>query len=231
MMCPGGTMKRLLAAIIGISLVTLVTACGQQVAGTSTTAASVSMARSAVALSSAKGPASPTVSATAAATRTVTAAPPVTVTATPSGPETVTQTPPPVVVVPAPRVTVTQVPSTVYLPRGSSAADDQVASDRLTAEVMVDSWIPQLSSNPDSASAMAKYRTLSARYGGVFMVASDAFSSFRNPGYYVTLVAYPFGTPAEANAWCDASGFPAGDCLAKKLSHTDGPDGSTVERG
>ncbi len=230
--------------LIPLSVV-LLAACGQQIAGTS---ASVSNVGSAQAPASPEGTlaptARPTVTATTDATRTVTASatmrekatPPkaspstTTVTAVPAEPQTITQTPPPVVVVPAPRVTITEDPSTVYVPRGSSAADDQVAADWLTAEVMVGSWIPQLSSNTDSDSAMAKYNGLSANYSGVFMVSSNDFTSFRRGGYYVTMVAIPFGTSAEANAWCDAQGFQADDCLAKRLSHTDGPDGSTVER-
>ncbi len=230
-MRPGGTMKRSFAtSVAAVLALTLVTGCGQQIAGTSA-------ARSAAAPSSPIGTpttvAPQTVKGTAAVTQPVTPArsPAVTVTATPAPPETVTQTQPPVIVLPPERVTVTQAPSTVYYPRGSSAADQQVAADWLTAEAMVDSWIPQLSSNPDSASAMAKYRTLSASYGGVFMVASADFTSFRSSGYYVTMIAVPFGTAAQANAWCDAQGFPAVDCLAKVLSHTRGPDGLTVERG
>ncbi len=226
-------MKRLLATVAVVAAaITVLAGCGQQIAGTS---AAVPDPNSAAAPASRVGTASSsvrqTVTATAAATRTVTATPTRPPAPKPPEPETVTQTPPPVVVVPAPRVTVTQAPSTVYVPQGGSAADDQVAADWLTAEVMAGSWIPQLSSNPDSATAMAKYRALSAAYDGVFMVASSDFTSFRNPGYYVTMIAVPFGTPEQANGWCDAQGFPAEDCLAKKLSHTDGPDGSTVERG
>ena len=218
-------MQRSLAAVLSLPLaVMMLTACGQQIAGTSATASNSRAAE----VPSVR----PTVTATAAETRTVTASstPPVTVTATQARPETITQTPPPVVVVPAPRVTVTQAPSTVYVPGGSSAADQQVAADWLTAESVTDVWIPQLSSNSDSPTAMAKYNALSARYSGVFMVASGDFTSFRNPGYYVTMIAIPFGSPAEANHWCDAQGFAADDCLAKRLSHTAGPDGSSVER-
>ncbi len=227
-------MKKRVAATAGvlIAAMAVLAGCGQQVAGTSTTA---SNAPSAAAPGTSAGETSSavqqTVTATGAETRTVTASATTSTATEAPEPQTVTQTPPPVVVVPAPRVTVTQAPSTVYVPQGDSAAERQVAGDWVTAEVMAGSWIPQLSSNPDSATAMAKYRALSSAYGGVFMVASSDFTSFRNPGYYVTMVALPFSTPDEANAWCDAQGFAAEDCLAKRLSHIDGPDGSTVERG
>jgi serine/threonine-protein kinase len=225
--------KRVLASVgVLVAATALLAGCGQQVAGTSTTASNPpSVATVATSAAKTSPAAQQTVTATASATKTVTAAPKTSTKPPEPEPETVTQTPPPVVVVPAPRVTVTQAPSTVYVPQSDSAADQQVAADWLTAEVMAGSWIPQLSSNPDSPTAMAKYRALSSAYSGVFMVASKDFTSFRNPGYYVTMVALPFSTPEEANAWCDAQGFAAEDCLAKRLSHVDGPDGSTVERG
>lgn len=213
---------------------TAVSGCGQQIAGTSATAVPSSGARSAGAPTAGPGtrPSGPeTVTATPQVTQTIVMTPPATVTAAPPQPQTVTQTPPPVVVVPGPRVTVTQAPATVYYPDSGSAADTQVASDWPRAESMVGWWIPQLSSNIDSASAMAKFRPLSGRYNGVFMVASADFTSFRNAGYYVTMISVPFTSAPAANAWCDSQGFPADDCLAKQLSHTDGPDGMTVERG
>ena len=45
------------------------------------------------------------------------------------------------------------------------------------------------------------------------------------------LIPRKFSTAPAANAWCDSEGFAIDNCLAKRLSHTDGPDGSTVERG
>ena len=166
-------------------------------------------------------------------------APPVTITTTPAPPTTVTAPPPPVIVVPQPPVTVTQAPSTVYYPYGgnpapTSSADQQVASDHYTADSMVGWWIPQLSSNTDSASAMAKFWSLqgmAGHYTDVFMVSSNDYTSFRASGYYVTMIPRTFSTAAGANAWCDSEGFAIGNCFAKRLSHTDGPDGNTVERG
>ena len=166
-----------------------------------------------------------------------TTAPPVTITATPAPPATVTATPPPVVIVPQAPVTVTQAPSTVYYPNDpapTSTADQQVASDTYTAESVVGWWIPQLSSNTDSASAMAKFWSLqgmAGHYTDVFMVSSNDYTSFRHSGYYVTLIPRTFSTAAGANAWCNSEGFAIGNCFAKRLSHADGPDGNTVERG
>jgi hypothetical protein len=61
-----------------------------------------------------------------------------------------------------------------------------VASDHYTAGSMVGWWIPQLSSNTDSASAMAKFWSLqgmAGHYTDVFMVSSNDYTSFRASGY------------------------------------------------
>jgi len=72
---------------------------------------------------------------------------------------------------------------------------------------------------------------MAGHYADLFMVSSNDYSSFRYSGYYVTLIPRTFATAAGANAWCDSEGFAIGDCFAKRLSHTAGPDGNTVERG
>jgi hypothetical protein len=61
-------------------------------------------------------------------------------------------------------------------PAPPSSAEQQVASDHSTAESVVGWWIPQLSSNTDSASAMAKFWSLqgmAGNYKDVFMVSSS----------------------------------------------------------
>ncbi|MGS0685083.1 hypothetical protein ACVBEQ_08020 [Nakamurella sp. GG22] len=220
---------RATAIALMAAAVTVLSGCGSTVAGTSAVGQVVSApttsSQRATPPPRSAGPVTTTAPAsTSTATETVTAA----------APATVTSTPPPVVV-PPPVVTVTRAPSTVYVPQPSSSeADQQVAADSYTAELMVGWWIPQLSSNTDSDSAMTKFRTLQGRgpgYGEIFMVDSADFTSFRNSGYYVILMPEVFLTAGEANAWCDAEGFAIDDCLAKQLSHTDGPDGLTVERG
>ena len=63
------------------------------------------------------------------------------------------------------------------------------------------------------------------------MVSSNDYSSFVYSNYYVAMVPREFPTAAGANAWCDSEGFSADNCFAKRLSHNDGPDGNSVERG
>ena len=222
-------MKARSAVVIPVAAIAIavLAGCGALTAGTPGPAATVASTSASTNTSA----------STSASALPPTTAPPVTITATPAPPVTVTATPPPVVIVPQAPVTVTQAPSTVYYPDGpapTSPADQQVASDTYTAESVVGWWIPQLSSNTDSASAMAKFWSLqgmAGHYTDVFMVSSNDYTSFRHSGYYVTLIPRKFSTAAAANAWCDSEGFAIDNCLAKRLSHTDGPDGSTVERG
>ena len=217
------------AIAVMAAAVTVLSGCGSTVAGTSAVGEAVSPpTTSSQRVTQPPRSAGPVRTTAPAPTRTATE------TVTAPAPVTVTSTPPPVVV-PPPVVTVTRAPSTVFVPQpNGSEADRQVAADSYTAELMVGWWIPQLSSNTDSASAISKFRTLQGRgpgYGDIFMVDSADFTSFRNSGYYVILMPQVFLTAAEANAWCDAEGFAVDDCLAKQLSHTAGPDGLTVERG
>lgn len=126
---------------------------------------------------------------------------------------------------------------------GPSATDelgDQAGRDRTAVEGATDRWVPQLSSKRpgtvdagvtyDADRILAHYRGLAARYPGTALLWSGDWPVFTARDYWVVIVAEPFGTAAEANAWCDARGFAADDCLAKKLSHTGGPRGSTVPR-
>jgi hypothetical protein len=196
-------------------------------AGCGTTQSGTAVAGSSIAVQSTKAPA--TVTTTAPAPRPK---PKPAQTPTPTVTATVLVQPPVTVVQPQAPVTVYRVPAPAPAPVYTSTADDQVASDYSAAESVVGWWIPQLSSNPDSASAMAKFSALqSMGYSDVFMVSSNDYTSFRYSGYYVTMIPRTFSTASGANAWCDSEGFATDNCFAKRLSHNDGPDGNSVERG
>jgi hypothetical protein len=117
----------------------------------------------------------------------------------------------------------------------------QIDADRATAEQLVGTWVPQVSSkalgmNPDrrsftEAAILADHDVWASRFPDVVLLRSDDYSTFVGAGYWVTIVARPFATAGAANAWCDAQGIPADDCFAKLLSHTATPTGSTVHRG
>lgn len=116
----------------------------------------------------------------------------------------------------------------------------QVAADRPTVEGLVGQWVPQLSSKRagmvadgityDDDAILAHYSSLLARDPSAVMLYSGDWPVFNGADYWVVVHPQAFSTAAAANAWCDAQGYSADDCLAKKLSHTGGTSGTTVPR-
>jgi hypothetical protein len=116
----------------------------------------------------------------------------------------------------------------------------QVDTDRSVAESLVGSWVPQIGSKAvgtrddgvvyGEEAIWEQYLTTRAKFPSVVLIRSDDYSSFRRGGYWVILVAAPYGTAAGANGWCESAGLPADDCFAKRLSHSEGPQGNTAPR-
>lgn len=119
--------------------------------------------------------------------------------------------------------------------------------DRSSAELLVDRWVPQVSSKkpgldvagddlPEytAAAVLSDHVAYRARYvghgGGALLVRSGDFSSFKNGDFWVTVIALPFDTPEAANAWCDEQNIRPDDCFAKRLSHTAPWRGSSEAR-
>lgn len=100
-------------------------------------------------------------------------------------------------------------------------------------------WVAQVSSKRDGlvadgivyddAAILAEHQRLAGRYGGTVLFTSDRFGSYSSSGFWVSAIAIPYSTAADANAWCDAAGLPADACFAKRLSSTGGGR-STVPR-
>jgi hypothetical protein len=117
---------------------------------------------------------------------------------------------------------------------------EQVTRDRPTVERLVGFWVPQVSSKARGTLAdgrtytdddiVADHRTWVDRFSDAVLLRSGDYSSFSNPNYWVTVVAEPFSTPAEANAWCASANLGPSDCFAKLLSHGSGPAGASVHR-
>jgi hypothetical protein len=125
---------------------------------------------------------------------------------------------------------------------GSSAGAlaAQVASDRATVEGLVGQWVPQLSAKRDGLVAdgitydddaiLAHWSALTVRDPSAVMLFSGDWPVFNGSDFWVVVHPEGFSTAAAANAWCDAQGYSADDCYAKKLSHSGGPSGTTVTR-
>jgi hypothetical protein len=131
-------------------------------------------------------------------------------------------------------------PSSTGFSSSTSVLDDLVAGHRFTVESTVGYWVPQVSSRKPgmtleghtyTASDIAdEYVAISGVHPEAALLWSGDWPVFTSGDYWVTIIARPFTTAAEANAWCDVLGFGADDCFAKTLSHTGGPQGTTVHR-
>jgi hypothetical protein len=122
----------------------------------------------------------------------------------------------------------------------AAALAAQVDADRSRAEESVGYWVPQISSKAvgtevgsvvyDAPRILAEFRDANRAYGA-FLVRSDDYSTFQRSGYWVTLVPQRFADGRAANSWCVTNGFSRDDCFAKRLSHTDPPEGNTLRWG
>jgi serine/threonine-protein kinase len=122
----------------------------------------------------------------------------------------------------------------------ADALQQRLDGDADTVESLVGWWVPQLSSKRegdvvdgtryDAAAVLTDFETWQARVPSSVLTRSERFTSFRGQRYWVTLAAEPFATAEEANAWCVAQDLGRDDCFAKRLSHTEGPDGNTRPR-
>lgn len=122
----------------------------------------------------------------------------------------------------------------------TASLEGLVEVDRATVEGVVGSWVPQLSAKRagtkadgivyDDASILSHYSSLAARYPSAALLWSGDWPVFNGSDYWVVIYPQSFATADAANRWCDAQGFAADDCLAKKLSHPGGPAGTTQPR-
>jgi hypothetical protein len=113
----------------------------------------------------------------------------------------------------------------------------QVGMDRARAEQTVGYWVPQIASKTvgmevngrayDATRILGEFQEANRSYNA-FLVRSDDYSTFQRSGYWVTLVPQMFTDPRAANSWCVTNGFTPDGCFAKRLSHTDPPDGNTL---
>jgi hypothetical protein len=118
--------------------------------------------------------------------------------------------------------------------------DDVARSDSAAVESLTGWWVPQLSSKKvgtvahgrtyDSADILDHYTALQGQVPGALLLWSGDWPVFTNGDYWVVVAPRTFGSAAAANAWCDAQGFGPDDCLARRLSHSGGPSGSSVPR-
>jgi hypothetical protein len=130
------------------------------------------------------------------------------------------------------------VPAAPAVPEDPAAAlAAQVETDRPRAEESVGYWVPQISSKAvgmevngavyDATRILQDFQDANRRYDA-FLVRSDDYSTFQRSGYWVLLVPQRFTDGRAANSWCVTNGFSPDGCFAKRLSHTEAPDGNTL---
>jgi hypothetical protein len=117
---------------------------------------------------------------------------------------------------------------------------NQATGDQSQVEALNGSWVAELSAKTpglvangttyDYESIWQDYQQQVAAHPGALLLNSSAYSTFKLGGYWVTVMAQRFASPADANAWCANQNIDANDCFAKLLSHAAGPQGSTVPR-
>ena len=102
------------------------------------------------------------------------------------------------------------------------------------------SWYPQISSKRvgttvdgvtyDEAAIWRDFQAALARHPEARLAWTGDWDSFRQGGYWVTIIDLPSASARSANQWCDREGFPVRGCYAKRVTGSGGPDGNTVLR-
>lgn len=116
---------------------------------------------------------------------------------------------------------------------------DRVTADRdVVASQVEGRWVAQLSSKRvglvaegrtwDSRSILEEFSSFAARFDGARLLQSDDWSVFTSPGFLVTITAQSFIDAPTAVGWCRSQGFDRDHCLAKRISRTASPEGTTV---
>jgi hypothetical protein len=122
----------------------------------------------------------------------------------------------------------------------AKALQELRAHDYPQVEALQNRWVPQISSKRvglvaegitfGNADILRNHLTLRQRYDDVRLVLSGQWSTFSSPDFWVTVVGQPSVDAGIANGWCDSQGIDAGNCFAKWISNTIGPEGTTVMR-
>jgi hypothetical protein len=101
-------------------------------------------------------------------------------------------------------------------------------------------WVPQISSKKVGIHAdgivysaneiLRNHFKLRERYPNVKLVSSNDWTTFGDADFWISVVGQTYYTGPLANNWCDQNGIGAGDCFAKVISSTFGPEGTTMMR-
>lgn len=128
---------------------------------------------------------------------------------------------------------------------GNGAGEDPAQSLQTAVDAdkyVVDSeviglWVPQLSSKQVGMTAEGKtwyekdiyeeYLDIKNEFPNALILKSNDYPSFREAGFYVTIVNEPSNDPETALSWCRSNNLDADHCYAKKISNSGDYEGST----
>lgn len=134
------------------------------------------------------------------------------------------------------------------LPSGaaSDALDLLVAEDTSALRSVEGRWLPQVSAKRpglvapsllgdqfpgevhwDAETILAEHLALREKYPDAKLLYSGDWSTYDLPDFYVTVIADPQRSADATLSWCRAERLGRDDCLAKIVSDSQGPDGST----
>lgn len=125
-------------------------------------------------------------------------------------------------------------PATAGEQLGAHVTDGTLVAERQ----LTDRWVVQLSAKKpgleadertwDEESILEEFEENQRRHPEAILLWSGDWSSFRLADFWVTVLAEPYDSPDEALATCTNLGLDRDNCFAKKLSTSEGPDGTTV---
>lgn len=118
--------------------------------------------------------------------------------------------------------------------------DQKVEDDKVVfKQNLIGKWVPQIASKKvgmeadgkvwDADAIYEEHQELANEYGTsqVLLLKSEDYASYRQPGYYVTVIDSSYDNPDDALQWCTFHSLDADHCYAKQINTTGGPDGTT----
>lgn len=118
--------------------------------------------------------------------------------------------------------------------------DQKVEEDKVVVDQnLIGKWVPQISSKKvgmeadgqvwDEDAIYEEHQELANEYGAsqVLLLKSEDYASYRQPGFYVTVIDSSYDDPDDALQWCRFHSLDADHCYAKQINTTGGPDGTT----
>lgn len=123
---------------------------------------------------------------------------------------------------------------------GEESLDQKVEDDKVVVEQnLIGKWVPQIASKKvgmeadgkvwDADAIYKEHQELANEYGTsqVLLLKSEDYASYRQPGYYVTVIDSSYDNPDDALQWCTFHSLDADHCYAKQINTSGGPDGTT----